>query len=387
MTATSATVLSRPSLNLGANATVTLDANAAKPARALVDRPNARLQTGEIGVYSATKSGDHGVSLSYVSGPGKDLYALPTSQAGDHIYAYDFRATLGPVAPDQGAGDFVYQLAFLEHGRIPADPTYRVRDRDLATVDTTYHGQGAPGIALRADYATFPLPAGIGLYPVTYQYPVPVKRTEYYTANPDVAWEHLFGVTTLESTDAESHISRRTYKPGTYTAGWARAPLGPAFGENQDGFGVLRSGTTMQVVLSVLSGNDPNQVTVPPGGLTGTTTLTRNGTEVGTFPAPGFAVFQVPDGPGAYSMHVTADRKVPWSVVGTHAEVDWTFQDTAPSGTPLPLLAVRAIGPVDDQSRAPAGQLYPLVLVAQHQPACRRYGWTRCGLRRPTTTA
>ncbi|MFD1049764.1 hypothetical protein ACFQ1S_31655, partial [Kibdelosporangium lantanae] len=113
--------------------------------------------------------------------------------------------------------------------------TYRVRDRDLATVDTTYHGQGAPGIALRADYATFPLPAGIGLYPVTYQYPVPVKRTEYYTANPDVAWEHLFGVTTLESTDAESHISRRTYKPGTYTAGWARAPLGPAFGENQDG--------------------------------------------------------------------------------------------------------------------------------------------------------
>jgi subtilisin family serine protease len=368
VSATSATLLSKPSLNLNADTTVPLDANAAKPARALVDRPNARLQAGELGVYSATRSGDHGVSLSYVAGPGKNLYALPTGQVGDHTYAYDFRATMGPVAPDQGAGDFVYQLAFLERGRIPADPTYRVRNRDLATVDATYHGQGAPAISVRADYATFPIPAGTGLYPVTYQYPLPVKRTEYYTANPDVAWQHLFGETTPELTDAEVHVSRRTYTPGTYTAGWARAPLGPAFGESQDGFGVLRSGTTMQVVLSVLSGNDPHQVTVPPVGLTGTTTLTRDGTPVGTFPAPGFAVFQVPDGPGAYTMHVTADREVPWSVVGTHAEVDWTFKDTAPSGTPLPLLVVRAVGPVDGQSRAPAGQLFPLVLVAQHQP-------------------
>jgi hypothetical protein len=124
----------------------------------------------------------------------------------------------------------------------------------------------------------------------------------------------------------------------------------------------------MQVGLSILAGNDPDQATTPAIGLTGTTTLSRDGTEVGTSPVPGFAGFAVPDGPGSYALHITADRQVPWSVVGTHADVEWKFQDTAASGTLLPLLVVRAIGPVDQQSRAPAGRLFPLVLKAQHQP-------------------
>jgi subtilisin family serine protease len=367
--ASAATLLSKPGVTLGADTAVTLDARAGKPVSATVDRANARLQTGELGVYSATKAGDRGVSLSYVAGQGNELYAVPTTgEVTDHIYAFTFRATLGPVSPNDGAGDFVYQLAFMQRGRIPADPRYRPRDRELAKVNAIYHGQGGPGIAVRADYATFPLPAGIGTFSTPYLYPLPAKRVEYYTANPDVTWSHLLGVATADLTDSEVDIARRSYRPGEYHAGWSRAPLGPAFGQAQDGFGVVRYGAQMQVALSILAGNDPDQATTPAIGLTGTTTLSRDGTEIGTSPAPGFAAFAVPDGPGAYALRVTADRHVPWSVVGTHADVEWRFQDTAASGTPLPLLVVRAIGPVDLQSRAPAGRLFPLVLKAQHQP-------------------
>jgi subtilisin family serine protease len=364
-----ATVSSKPGVTLGADTTVTLDARAGRPVSATVDRPNAKLQTGELGVYSATKAGDRGASLSYVAGQGNKLYAVPTTEdVLDHTYAFSFRATLGPVSPNDGAGDFVYQLAFLERGRIPADPRYRPRDHDLARVDATYYGQGAPGIAVRADYAKFPLPAGIGIFSTPYRYSLPAKRIEYYTANPDVTWDHLLGVAPADLSDSEVYISRRSYRPGEYEAGWGRAPLGPAFGQVQDGFGVIRYGTQLQVALSVLSGNDPEQVSTPPIGLTGTTTLSRDGNVVGTSPAPGFGVFAVPDGPGMYTVHVAADRRVPWSVVATHADVEWTYQDTTISGTPLPLLVVRAIGSVDPQSRAPARQLYPLVLKAQHQP-------------------
>jgi hypothetical protein len=365
----SATVLSAPGLTLGADTAVTLDATAGRPVSATVDRPNARLQRGELTLYSATAAGDRGSVLSYVAPADAKLYAVPTAgQVTDHTYAFAFRATLGPVDPTTGAGDFVYQLAFLERGRIPANTAYRPRDRDLARVDTTYHGQGAPAFAERADYAQFPIPAGMGIYSVVYQYTLPVKRTELYTASPDVTWLHLLSVAPADLSDSETYISRRSYHPGGYQVGWNRAPLGPAFGDPQDGFGVFRTGTTLQVALSPLSANDPNQVDFPPGEMTGTTTLLRNGTEIGTTPNPGAAVFTVPDAPATYTVRVSADRQVPWSIVSTHADLEWTFHDTVAPGTPLPLLVVRAIGAVDEQSRAPAGRLFPLLLKAQHQP-------------------
>jgi hypothetical protein len=58
-------------------------------------------------------------------------------------------------------------------------------------------------------------------------------------------------------------------------------------------------------------------------------------------------------------------------VVGTRADVTWTFREpgSAAPATPLPLLVVRACGvDLDDQGRAPAGRPYPLGLTVQHQP-------------------
>ncbi|MGW3962394.1 S8 family serine peptidase [Amycolatopsis sp. NPDC005003] len=359
------TLLSRPGQPVTGDVSVTLDARAGKPLRAVVDRADARLQGGELGLVSGNPGGTRTNTLAWIAQPGTELYAVSSGrEVTDHTYALYFRATLA-ARPD---GDYVYQLAFLERGRVPADPVFRVRDRDLAVVDARYHTQGKPAQSLRADDATFGFP---GADSGTYQLSAPVlpsRRTEYYSTG--VSWQHVVAVYPDPLTDAETHYSYRTYRPGYQHSGWNRAPVGPAFGAPQDGWGVLRSGNQLGYAIPLVSGSDPEQYTAPPAGLTGTATLSRDGVALATAASPATGALAIPDEAGTYTLRSVATRSVPWSVVGTAVDVAWTFREPglAAPAKPLPLLVVRAEGAVDDQSRAPAGKPFVLALTAQRQP-------------------
>jgi hypothetical protein len=209
-----------------------------------------------------------------------------------------------------------------------------------------------------------------------YRYALPSRRTEYYSASPDITWMHLLGLIPADESDAEVNWSVRSYRPGTYQAGWNRAPLGPAFGDAAEGWGVIRSGSQLAVAVAPLSGSDPEQFTSPPLGMIGTTTLSRDGVVLGTSPVPGSGAFPMPDRPGTYTLRSTATRGVPWSVIGTKVDVAWTFHEpgAAAPAVPLPLLVVRAQGEVDDQGRAPAGGTYLLSLTVQRQPGAPAVG-------------
>jgi subtilisin family serine protease len=369
---TAITVLSKPDVTLGADVTVTLDATEGRPVSAVVDRPDTALQFGEVGVLSTNPAGDRGSSVSWIAGAGQRLFAVPTShRVTDHQLDFFFRVTLARVAPGTNPSAFVYQLAFLERGLIPADTVYRVRNSDLATVDARYFAQGAPSSSVRADFANLPIP---GFGPSNFQifgHTLPSRRTEYYTASPDVTWLHLLAITDPAVTDAENVASfLRTYRPGRSQSNWNRAPLGPAFGAVSDGFGVLRAGDQLSVAATLLSGNDPHQYTFAPIGLTGTTTLSRDGTTLGTSPTPGMGAFPIPASSGTYTLRATGTRAVPFSVIGTAVDVTWTFHEpgAAAAVTPLPLLVVRASGDVDGQGTAPADSPFQLSLLAQGQP-------------------
>jgi subtilisin family serine protease len=365
------TVMSKPGVTLRADASVALDATEGRPVSAVVDRPDARLQFAELGLQSTDPAGDRGSSISWFAGPGQRLLAVPSGErVTDHPYDFFFRATLAPVRPDTDPSAYVYQLAFLERGRIPASTVYRVRNRDLATVDARYSAQGAPSEAVRADFARLPMPStGLGIFQV-FRHTLPSRRTEYYTASPDVTWQHLLGVTDAVVSDAEIDTSIRSYEPGHYRSAWNRAPLGPAFGDAGEGWGVSRAGGQLAVAVTLLSGNDPHQYTAPPAGLTGTTTLSRDGVALGTSPSPGAGAFPIPDSPGTYTLRSTGTRSVPWSVIGTSVDVTWTFREPGAAApvAPLPLMVVRASGDVDEQGRAPAGSPFELSLLVQHQP-------------------
>jgi hypothetical protein len=256
---------------------------------------------------------------------------------------------------------------------VPADPVFRVRDRDLAVVDARYHTQGKPAESLRLDDVTFGFPgADSGTYQVAAQ-ALPSRRTEYYTTG--VSWQHLLAVYPDPLTDAESNYSYRTYRPGPQRAGWNRAPVGPAFGAPQDGWGVVRAGNQLTYAIPLVSGSDPEQYTSPPGGLTGTATLSHDGVALAATPSPAFGALTIPDAAGTYTLRSVATRSVPWSVVGTAVDVAWTFREpgVAAPAKPLPLLVVRAEGAVDDQSRAPAGKPFVLALTTQRQPGAGEF--------------
>ncbi|MEV6824462.1 S8 family serine peptidase [Amycolatopsis sp. NPDC051102] len=363
------TAFSRPGQPVTGDVSITLDARAGKPVRVVVDRPDARLQAGELGLISGNPAGTRTSTLAWTVQPGNELYAAGSGQqVTDHTYALYFRATLAARPPGVDPDGYVYQLALLERGRVPADPVFRVRDRDLAVVDARYHTQGKPAQSLRLDDVTFGFPgADSGTYQIVAQ-ALPSRRTEYYT--PGLQWQHVVAVYPDPLTDAENNYSYRTYRAGPQHAGWNRAPVGPAFGAPQDGWGVLRAGNQLVYAIPLVSGSDPQQYTSPPGGLTGTATLSRDGVPLGTTGNPAIGAFTIPDGAGTYTLHSTGTRSVPWSVVGTQVDVAWTFREPglAAPAVPLPLLVVRAEGAVDDQSRAPAGRPFVLALTAQRQP-------------------
>ncbi len=368
------TLLSRPGQPVTGDVPVTLDARAGKPLRVAVDRPDARLQGGELGLVSGNPGGTRTNTLAWIAQPGTELYAVGSDrEVTDHTYGLYFRATLAARPPGVDPNSYVYQLALLERGRVPADPVFRVRDRDLAVVDARYHTQGKPAESLRLDDVTFGFPgADSGTYQVAAQ-ALPSRRTEYYTTG--VSWQHLLAVYPDPLTDAESNYSYRTYRPGPQHSGWNRAPVGPAFGAPQDGWGVVRAGNQLTYAIPLVSGSDPEQYTSPPGGLTGTATLSRDGVALAATPSPAFGALTIPDAAGTYTLRSVATRSVPWSVVGTAVDVAWTFREpgVAAPAKPLPLLVVRAEGAVDDQSRAPAGKPFVLALTAQRQPGAGEF--------------
>ncbi|WP_410672828.1 S8 family serine peptidase [Amycolatopsis sp. cmx-4-68] len=362
------TLLSKPGVTVAGAVSFTLDARTAKPVRVVVDHPDAHLQSGEFGLVSGNPAGDRTSTLAWLVQPGNELFAAGSDRRiTDHTYALYLRATLSARDPGADPGGYVYQLALLERGRVPADPVFRVRDRDLAAVDAHYRTQGGATDGLRVDYPSFGFPgADSGAYQIK-PHVLPSRRTEYYTPGPDVSWQHILAVYPPTLTDSENQWSYRTYRPGALRADWNSGPVGPAFGDPRDGWGVQRAGDQLTYAIPIVSGSDPEQYSSPPVGLSGTATLSRDGVVLGTAADPAFGAFPVPAGAGTYTLRSVAARSVPWSLLGTRVDVAWTFHDPG-SGAPLPLMVVRASGAVDEDSRAPAGRPFVLALTAQRQP-------------------
>ena len=103
----------------------------------------------------------------------------------------------------------------------------------------------------------------------------------------------------------------------------------------------------------------------------GTTTLSREGAVIGTFPVSGFGLFEVPADPGIYTLDVTGTREVAWATLGTAFTGSWTFRSERAGDDDvhlLPLMTVRVSAPVDRANSAPAGLPFLLGLEVQRQP-------------------
>ncbi|GAA3015096.1 S8 family serine peptidase [Actinokineospora diospyrosa] len=360
------TLLARTGVSVDRASSVTLDATGGRLVSTVVDGTQTTLVSGELSLVSGTKNGERTSALVWFSRPGQKVYVVPTrGKVTDHTFLLAYRTILDAPAAS-------YNLAFVTQGEIP-DGRFTARARDLARVDAKYYAQSAPAKSLRADYALLDAPGvNLGALQVR-ELAVPSGRTEYYTAGP--TWQHVFAVFPEDTSDSESSVSYRVYEPGRSASHWNRAPLSPSLGPAEIGFGVSRFDGQLSVAVAPLSGGDPDQSTVLAAAATGDTVLSRDGAVLGSSGLPGIGVFPIPDTPGRYTLRTTVERAVPWSTLGTHADITWTFQEGgAESSTPPPVLVVRTAAEVDDQGAARRGGLLPIQLLTQRpagSPASR----------------
>jgi hypothetical protein len=362
-----------------------LDARAARPVRAIVDRAGAALRSYHAALVS--RVGAERDQASVFSPTPAPLYAVPTEWPGAPSFTFAFLPVLSPAPPATDAG-LVYNLALVARGRIPEELDFRVRDPELAVVQAEYASQG---VEAREWLSDLPLVPDVSVMEVlSWRLPIPGRRIEAYTAGRGIAWLHgrvILAAGGEQVGGGEELFSLQTYRPGRLRAAWNEAPLGPAFaaealttGDGQLGNAprvVRLPNDLLHVVLALFSPAAHDQFTVPAlivdaplPDITGTLTLTRDGQVVGSSEDPQFGLFPIPREAGTYTLRAAARRNVPWSVLGTQADVSWTFREPGDSAPmrPLPLLAVRASGRMDGHGRAPAGRPFPLRLHVQRQP-------------------
>jgi len=359
-------MLARPQVEVRADTAVVLDAGAARQVTVAVDQPAATVNFSDLSLLSIV-DGRGGSILSYLGHAGDRLYATPTARVDDHRFAFSLRARLAdPAAPTS----YVYRLAFDSSGRVPAGLAYRVRDRDLAVVDAAYHVQGAPTQMIRGDYARVPSGAGSASFPFVDQ-TAPAVRREYLTAGPTATWLQIVILTHPDAYGAEVLYSLHAYPRGRQRAPWNAAPIGPALGDPTTGWGARRVGDRIQAAIPLFSPADADHYTASSGGVTGTTTLARDGVLIGSSDTPGTGDFAVPAGAGTYTLRAHARRDVPWSILATELDASWTFRSTPPADAapqPLPLLVVRATTAVGLDGAAVAGRPALIGLRVERQP-------------------
>ncbi|MGW1225840.1 S8 family peptidase [Streptomyces sp. NPDC002530] len=293
--------------------TVTAQAKNAKAAGAvalLVHRPSAGPWQPSVGYAQAP--------LPTLGIPADEAKGL-TGALADGPVALDWKATA--ISP------FVYNLAFPEKGPVTSDRTYRVKDRALGRVDSTYESMGVATdfsdtlVVARPFGANF----SVGQFDTV---PAPGKRTEYYTAG-DSTWQQA-----LSSSFPWGEYMRdpfRTYRAGSQRAAeWYRGVLVPSAPRDDTGAEQLaaeRQDNLIGVAPGFWSDTEHAGLQGSFGDL-GNLRLTRDGEEIGRTGWPS-GVFEVPAGDAAYALTLMTLKSGQPAAVwkrSTRTETTWRFR-------------------------------------------------------------
>ncbi|MEV6235475.1 S8 family serine peptidase [Lentzea sp. NPDC051838] len=327
-----------PSVNLGANTTITADARQSKPAGLVLDRAGARAGQKFVEFARTTSYGGKDFLRTRIS-PSEfgDVLVSPSKTSGQFRYSVGGRFAQQDSAGSFDASPYLYNVRGDVNGRMPADPVLRVRDKDLVKVRTT-HGATVPGtVGTREGMMTKPLPFTLD---------------ELYS--PETPWYSDFS----EVTSAGEYKSRLFSSgpksfPRTRTAAdsFNLAVFGPDLPKNPDRPSRYagRSADTMvfQIPLFADSRDDREGFSAH----TGSSTLYRDGVEIGKINSTS-GLFEAGSGAATYRLHTEATRDRPLS---SKIVADWTFASgTVAEGPakPLPLMAVKFAPDVDGHNRA-----------------------------------
>ncbi|WCD89354.1 Intracellular serine protease [Streptomyces xanthophaeus] len=271
------------------------------------------------------------------------------------------RLAAGPVTLAWKAtakSPYVYSLAFPETGEVKNGHTYRVRDRDLGQVDSTYSSMGVAADFIDLSGAYRPIGSAVyfgGIETVA----APGRRTEFYSAG-DTAWDQL-----LSSSFPWGEFmtgEQKTYQKGRRTtASWYDGVTGPVAPRDRAGKETLaaeRQGNLIGFAPSMWG--DSSHFAQPGSfGDIGGLQLKRDGEVIGDSWYP-FGVFEVPAGQGRYELTQNIEKIGPPSRTwqrSTAVQTTWGFTsklDPAAYSQGLPVLFPRYAAPLDGMKTVPA---------------------------------
>jgi hypothetical protein len=356
--APSITTISNPSFAVTANTTVTLDARKAKKVDVKLDA-DATPEFWQMLVTETTPDGQYGsFVLAFPSPP--EAYVLATAPVASRKYQFSY-------FQEAEAGDKTYETVVSTAQRLPADPTYLVKDSDLAEVDFSLYSGGKPltglfGHGMRYDTNGLRFEFG---YEREVEIPSSRKHlvTTSVNGSAEALWSgYLFGVDSGGGSVFFQGESERAYS-GSAEARQVRY-LDPAYGAiaggDHDGEGILQLG-----VEPLTSASGP---LVPSEQQFGGLVLRRNGTPIAQATNPTYIAATGVTGTATYTLEVEAGHNLPWMNYARQVTGSWTFTSTKPSPgtyTPLSLVAPRVTGAFDLNGNAPAGSSFPLVVRSE----------------------
>ncbi|CAL9440831.1 hypothetical protein SUDANB6_02235 [Streptomyces sp. enrichment culture] len=341
--------LVQPRLNVTGNTTVTLDARTAKPARITVPDAEAEQVSATVG-YSYDPVGGVGLSL----GSFADLRV----------------AHLGPQVADglrqtwygqwTRGGNTEYDVATTaEVTKLRGDKVRHFEASELARVRNNL-GATAPGkTGGLTPLGEFPGDAVVGQ---AVEQRLPGSRTLYLSASDGIKWS--FDFEQYGGRDAEGWPvveaaytlgAPQTFRAGrSYTKTFNTAVFGPHLNTE---YGVFREEDRIHGTLPLFA--DGQAHAGASDFTSATTTLHRNGTEIGSHGDPllGEEDFEVPAGDAEYRLTTSVRRSARVAAASTRIDASWTFRSRRTDGdTRLPVSTVRFGAATGLDGRVPAGR-------------------------------
>ncbi|MEV0744369.1 S8 family serine peptidase [Streptomyces sp. NPDC050273] len=237
---------------------------------------------------------------------------------------------------------FVYNLAFPETGTVTSDRTYKVRDRALSTVESTYESMGVKTDFVDTLLVATPYGAryGVGSFDSV---PAPGTRTEYYSAG-DSTWQQ--GLSSSFPWGEFMMDKFRTHKAGSKrSADWYRGVIVPSAPRDDQGKEMLaaeRQDNLIGVAPGFWSDTEHGGLQGSFGDM-GNMRLTSGGQVLGESGWPS-GVFTVPAEDAAYELSMMTMKSGQPAAVwkrSTMTQTTWKFRshrDESAYSQGIPLL-------------------------------------------------
>ncbi|MFJ5259345.1 S8 family serine peptidase [Streptomyces sp. NPDC088387] len=364
---TGADVINQANLQLDRNTKVTVDERTARPVDITPPDPKATALSGYVAAEIRTP--EYWTSAGWLLSSFR-TFTFGTAHLGPEAAPGELQQRVQASFLNDGAAA-EYHLAYQAAGTRYTDGFVRSPDAgDLARISTRL-GSPVPGkqayLLLNADTGNGPTGAS---YIVARA--LPYETTVHVNTDNATRWQvdfRRYDVAT-GAFEAQYIAPYTAYEPGrTYQRSFAIGVFGPHLGTGQ---GLFRTGDTITGTVPLFADSDGNSV--PLTYASARTSLSRNGTEIGTSddPLTGAASFTVPARSAAYRLTTTATRAA-GTPVSSKVTATWTFRSrNVTEKTPLPLSVVRFTPPLAANTTAPAGSTLKIPVTVQGPAAGKR---------------